>query len=85
MVRGQIKKPWDYAENGKELFVKNQTTVDGAASPDLQSMIDPASQGHGGQAPPIVSSKSASFPADFTGQSSQPDPIVPDGVKVGHD
>jgi len=63
--------------------MNNQTSVDGAASPELQPKIDPAPN-DSGQAPPAVSLKSAPVPADIAGQSAAPGRMAPASEKGGH-
>ena len=65
--------------------MSNQTSVSGGASPELQPTIDPPSSNTSGQAPPVVALKSTSGPTDVASQSGAPGPIVPAGIKNGHD
>jgi hypothetical protein len=65
--------------------VNNQTNGNGGTSPDLQPMIDPASNDLSGQAPPVASMTSTSVPVDVTSQSGTSGTIGIDSVKTGHD
>ena len=84
IVCEQLKRPWDYAESGKELFMKNQTNVNDGASPELQAMGDPASKDISGQGPAADSSTGTPVPADGANQSGAPGPMAPDSAKGGH-
>jgi hypothetical protein len=68
-------------ENDKELFMNNQNSGSGGASPELQ----PASNDTGGQATPVVALTSPSVPAGASSPSGTSGTIVPDGEKGGHD
>jgi hypothetical protein len=75
--------PRKYVENDKELFMNNQTSVSGGASPELQPTIDPPSSDTSGQAPPVVALTNPS-PAPEPDGVKVPHVIEPDGVKVPH-
>jgi hypothetical protein len=76
--------PGKYLENDKELFMNNQSSGNGGASPKLQAMVDPASKDTSGQGPVADSLTGTSTPANTTGQSATPGTIVPDSEKGGH-
>jgi hypothetical protein len=65
--------------------MNSQTSGNGGVSPDLQPMIDPASNGLSGQTPLVVSLTSTSVPANGASPSGTPGTIEPDSVKGGHD
>ena len=76
--------PGKYLENDKELFMSNQNSGNGGASPELQAMVDPASKDARGQLPAADSLTGTSTPADKAGQGAAPGTIAPDSVKGGH-
>jgi hypothetical protein len=76
--------PGKYLENDKELFMNNQNSGNGGASPKVQAMVDPASKDTSGQGPAADSLTGTSTPADTAGQSAAPGTIVPDSEKGGH-
>jgi hypothetical protein len=65
--------------------MSNQNSGSGGTSPEVQPVIDPASNSNSGQTPPVVALTSTSVPAGVDSQSGAPGPIVPDGAKGGHD
>jgi hypothetical protein len=71
-------------ENDKELFMNNQNSSNGGASPKLQAMVDPASKDTSGPGPAAVALTGTATPADTAGQSATPGPMVPDSEKGGH-
>jgi hypothetical protein len=66
--------------------MNNQTSVDGAASPELQpKKIDSTSKGNSGQVPPAGASTSAAkLTADTLSQGGAARKIVPASEKGGH-
>jgi len=65
--------------------MKNQSSVKGGTSPELQPKIDPASKNISGQEPVAVSLRGISVPTGNASQSGLPGPIEPDSAKGGHD
>jgi hypothetical protein len=77
--------PGSNVENDEELLVKNQTSVKGGASPELQPKIDSTSKGNSRQQPPAGASTSAAkFTADTLSQGGASRKIVPASEKGGH-
>lgn len=65
--------------------MKNQTSVKGRTSPELQPKIDSTSKGNSRQAPSAGASTSAAkFTADTVSQGGASRKIVPASVKGGH-
>ncbi len=65
--------------------MNNQNSVEGAASPKPQPMLDRASNDNSGQGPAADSSTGTSVPAIMVAQDGGPGTIEPDSVKAGHD
>lgn len=86
IVCGQLKRPYGkYVESTKELFMKNQSGVDGSASPEPQPMIDTGSKNIGGQGPVVDALTSTPLSADIPSQGGPQGLMEPDSVKGGHD
>jgi hypothetical protein len=65
--------------------MKNQTSVNGSTSPELQPGIDPASKTISTNvAVAGLSMSTATTPADTVSLGDAPSPVEPDGVKIGH-
>jgi hypothetical protein len=64
--------------------MKDQNSVDSAASPKLQPMLSPASNDSSGQGPATDSSTGTPVSADMADQGGVTGQIEPDSVKAPH-